>query len=869
MKQYILLLSLLGGFILPSLAQSPLIKGYLLDQESHQPLDGVIVKLLRVDNHQCTQYTFTDNKGFFTISLLKDKKVTEYQLQFTLLGYESKTIPAKKSLKHPTLYLHTKNFHLKEVKVMGSPIRAQGDTINYTAAHFIRPGVKTLEDIIKRLPGLKIDYKGKISYKGKYINRFYIENLDMLGGDYTLATENIEAKQIASIQVLANHQPIKVLENVEFSEEAAINIKLKNKQNKRPYGSVYGGGGILKHHAPRYHAGGLALFFNKKQQAIATLKAQNDGSTFQKDNVTSQFSPVAQSRVNHLKQRDFTPSPPLTDAQYKRQEQLSITGNALRKLSPCTTFTLSTRYGYDNYTHAVEQTQEYYSLKDTSIIQEATRAQMRTQLFQIGSKYEKNAAKTYLLNHFSFSLRSLRDHFDIVAKQANYAKQRQQEYAFKNKTQWIRKVNQHVFEGYLDLSMATTPESWLTVSNTEQTTQTQKNKGWSIQGTTGTKFSWLLSSKSVLTLDEKLLFDYDKIETSLVEQDKENNTFGSNAQLISTLAYQYKSSKWIWHLEAPITLTALDFHYRYKKEQKVYQKFIPYFGLKSSINYQKSAYWSTRLRLFYDHTIGDITPFITDPILVNYRTIQQIGSGQLPHSQKGGGTFYLHYKNPFKGFFADFSIMGLKKKMKQITAISITDEEMTVENKNRKNTSTQWATSLYLGQNLPTIHTILSFNGSYTNYQKNTIRQGEELTFNHHMILLAPSIDTSPCSWLGLKFCATWDYSQTQIVTQKENISNQNLKLEANFTLTPIKNVEIFGRLTQMHTRNAVDLPIHKTFLNMGCRYERKSFVLECNMVNLTNVTAYERTTLNQLYKSTQTHPLNPFGAYVSLKMRY
>lgn len=61
---------------------------------------------------------------------------------------------------------------------------------------------------------MEVDASGKISYQGKAISKFYIEGLDMLGGQYGLATKNIKADDVASVQVYENHQPIRVLQGI-------------------------------------------------------------------------------------------------------------------------------------------------------------------------------------------------------------------------------------------------------------------------------------------------------------------------------------------------------------------------------------------------------------------------------------------------------------------------------------------------------------------------------------------------------------------------------------------------------------------------------------------------------------------------------
>lgn len=76
------------------------------------------------------------------------------------------------------------------------------------------------------MPGIAINEDGSIEYQGKKINKFYIEGMDLLGGKYTQASENIDVDKVKKIQVFERHQPIKALKNTNFSEQAALNIVL-------------------------------------------------------------------------------------------------------------------------------------------------------------------------------------------------------------------------------------------------------------------------------------------------------------------------------------------------------------------------------------------------------------------------------------------------------------------------------------------------------------------------------------------------------------------------------------------------------------------------------------------------------------------
>src|SRR5690606_15947610 len=78
---------------------------------------------------------------------------------------------------------------------------------------------------------------------------------------------------VSKVQILENHQPIKLLDSLEFSDRASINIKLKN--NVTTTGTAEVGIGL----APfLWRVKATPMIFTKKNQAIITYQTNNTGS---------------------------------------------------------------------------------------------------------------------------------------------------------------------------------------------------------------------------------------------------------------------------------------------------------------------------------------------------------------------------------------------------------------------------------------------------------------------------------------------------------------------------------------------------------------------------------------------------------------
>ena len=76
-----------------------------------------------------------------------------------------------------------------------------------------------IADILKKLPGIDIRPNGQIYYKDEPIQKYYIEGLDLLEGRYNLANNNLSADAVSKVEILENHQPVKVLEYLDHANQ--------------------------------------------------------------------------------------------------------------------------------------------------------------------------------------------------------------------------------------------------------------------------------------------------------------------------------------------------------------------------------------------------------------------------------------------------------------------------------------------------------------------------------------------------------------------------------------------------------------------------------------------------------------------------
>lgn len=210
-----------------SLSAQQKIRGILKCATSGQPIPDVYIMLRTEDGKRILAYSYSQPDGSFILECPQGPQ-QEFLLTTSRLGYEPyrQKIPAQ--TQQTEILLKESSLTLREVKVISSPIRRQGDTISYYMSNFHRPQDRNLADVLARMPGIHVQSDGRVQYDGKPINRFYIEDMNLLGERYSLATQNLSPSDIAAVQVYENHEPIKMLRDRSQTEQAALNIKLKD-----------------------------------------------------------------------------------------------------------------------------------------------------------------------------------------------------------------------------------------------------------------------------------------------------------------------------------------------------------------------------------------------------------------------------------------------------------------------------------------------------------------------------------------------------------------------------------------------------------------------------------------------------------------
>lgn len=251
-----------------------------------QTLTGVVITTDKTPVNHASVYLkngkrivafgFTNKQGLFNID---NKNHVADVLEIRQMGYAIRLIPLSDYRNGQDIILTEWTQELKEVVVKSHKIRQQGDTLNYLVSSFRGKQDRTISDVIKKMPGLTVNNDGSIEYQGQRINKFYIEGMDLLGSRYAQASENLDVGKVKKVQVLENHQPVRALKDVDFSEQAALNIVLADSsKNVWNHVAELSTGSTLDHGASWFYDSRLlSMLFARRTQSITMYKANNTG----------------------------------------------------------------------------------------------------------------------------------------------------------------------------------------------------------------------------------------------------------------------------------------------------------------------------------------------------------------------------------------------------------------------------------------------------------------------------------------------------------------------------------------------------------------------------------------------------------------
>ncbi|MGY8916429.1 MAG: carboxypeptidase-like regulatory domain-containing protein, partial [Flavobacteriales bacterium] len=184
-------------------SQEFIIKGTVMDASSRQPMEASTIYAESIQDSTLITYTISEQNG--TFSLEGKTALKEVNLYFSFNGFKSivKRIALKSTLDLGVIEMEEQAQELKGVQVTGErvPVIIKKDTLEFNADSFKTRPDATVEDVLKKLPGVEVDSDGKITVNGKAVSQVLVNGQVFFSNDPKVATKSLPKEIINKIQI--------------------------------------------------------------------------------------------------------------------------------------------------------------------------------------------------------------------------------------------------------------------------------------------------------------------------------------------------------------------------------------------------------------------------------------------------------------------------------------------------------------------------------------------------------------------------------------------------------------------------------------------------------------------------------------------
>ncbi len=374
------------------------VEGIVIDRETREPLPSATITLQR--DGIVINYALTDAEGRFRLTFSDAEGLT---MTAQYLGYKKATLRVDNRVQ-TQIELQPDAIQLKEVHIRPGRIWGRQDTLKYDLTRFISDKDRNVSDVLKKLPGINVEDNGTVKYNGKAISNLYVEGMDVSGGRYNQINNNLKADAVQSAEVIEGHQPIKSLRKKVYTDDVALNLKLKPEVRSQWIYTLTAGAGYGDE--ALYDASLNALQLGHDQQTIYTYKGNNTGK-----NLTDEQQQLATGnsfdRVNDIPVPSFIDLPvlskPLSEKRLLFNDTHTASANRLHRLGEDRQLRLQMDYTHDRTLREQGSDETYYFPEDTLHTQQDEHHHLQTNRLHAELNYEDNATDHYTHENFTLN----------------------------------------------------------------------------------------------------------------------------------------------------------------------------------------------------------------------------------------------------------------------------------------------------------------------------------------------------------------------------------------------------------------------------------------------------------------------------------
>lgn len=850
-------------------------------------------------------YGITNSKGEYKVSFTS----SESNVDLKVKAFNQKPITKQISNSDQTLTfkLQSEATEIKEVQLKTKMITARGDTIAYDLKAFDNKNDRTLADIMKKIPGIEVKTDGTILYQGNAINKFYVEGKDLMEGGYGTITNSLPKDAVAKLEVLENHQPVKMLQGKIPSDAAAINIKLKKAVTMTGRGEVGSGFGDPW----LWNLKLTPMFFSKKQQWVVNYKTNNMGEQVENEGNILAFGSSWEGRRGNASQNNWlgvenASVPNLPVKRYLFNNVHYLSANYLTNIDSKKEWELKANA---NYTNNVVERESNSVTRD---FQQGTQYNTRflnnfyTDKLKGELIFTKNAKKGFFKNTTTFSQfwnadRAFAERNDKKGYRFGNEGVESPTSSFQNSLSTIipwkeKMVNLKSYINYQNdrQTLEISPADYLlfpykapgstaisTINFTPGSTALQNfriktldtshsanisftTKGWTFTPEVGIDFS---TDQLNTNFDGSTLTNSPDFTSLSYENDLKFTEITPRASVTAN----YKSDAWNVWASFPVNFNNIKAEDAFRNVSKTLNKTT--FTPNIFAQYGFASFFKASISGNISNNFGDIQTAYAGYVLTSPSGFNVMNpKNPIPQTNTKSGSARLEYRNPLNNLFFNVGYRLSDTKNNLLASSAVNDLGFSVveyiERENKRETN-----SLYgeVGKYFPKFKTNASvtFNQSTTISQ--SIRNNDLLDNKNLSNALGFKFNNTYFSWMSVdfNFTKTWNKQSNGIISNDLG-KTENYSHNLNVFFYPLENHTVGFYWDQINS-NLGDTKLNNGFFDISYQFSwsAKKVDFELKWMNIADKKVFERISVGDATITQTTMQLRPSQVMLAVKFNF
>lgn len=834
-----------------AVSQGDLLRVVVTSAVDSKPIGSAVVTCYDAKG-QGLGYRLTDAKG---VALLPKGARPIHLLKVRKMGYkEAEVMATTLEDGHERVVLEEKSEVLPEFTYTIPAIERKRDTLVYQASAFISPQDSYLGDLLKKLPGIRVNERGVVYYQGEPIKHFYIEGKDLLGHQYSLATKNLSVDAVSKVEVLEQHQEVKMLQGVVPESRSSMNVVLKEGYKVKVFGYLEGGAG----YEPVMYSGKANA--TKVSKSPLQYYLQGGADTYNPENAftTNAIDVSDLAGLQPAKGRNFSTLPNsygLPAKYYMYPKDYRLSGNGLLTLSDDAQVRGMVTSEYIGYMESVAQ-YEHYKEIDVDIEEHSRRWGHQWSL-RPEVEYKLNSPRRYLSNKLYGALNRGGGHNQYLRSGKEQLSQLNHTVGWvQNNLRASMPLNERrslMVHVQSDLLYAESSDRLIL----EQPTAALHRQEWQANHGASTFIGLPNALRAEISLNDHLYYRAFEMEGS------KNEVYHNELLLQPKLLVPLFHNRSLLTLEAELTHTS----------QKIAKLRSQLWGIAPSLrfSYKDRRGWEYLLSAKISRGMPLESSYFADPYLISHRTmVEDYQESYRTQSQR----LYMkaNYSNAIEYLFATLSLHAMNSQSPVLLDMSIaSDGFATISTINQDNYSRSLSGEVKLDKTFSQHGLNILFDGQFGIHSRPASLNRVVTQSRQHFWQSEVGLRYNQISWLDLSGTLGYSRSKVQRGNESEWVANDqySTKVSALFILTKELTFKLNHEWMQVRGGSEVEYPsLQMLGFNMDyAPSKRLKLSLQCH--NLLNTSLYTVINRQPILESTTQLLLRPRSLFLTLHWNY